>query len=78
MSPAVQRRNLQVAADLFRKELFDFPMPRHGGDFSESLIHVNRMAAPFSKKATAMLFEMPNQVNAFHALVRLGVVAARE
>jgi hypothetical protein len=42
-------------------------MPWNGRDLSHRLVHVNGMAAAFTKKTTAMMFKMPDQVNPLHA-----------
>jgi hypothetical protein len=36
------------------------------------------MAAAFTQKATAMMFKVPDQVNALHALLKPGGEAVRE
>jgi len=47
-------RDLEVAADLARKKLLDLAMPRHGGDLPTVAVDINRMAAAFPEKSTAM------------------------
>ena len=42
-------------------------MARHRGDFTRLRVQVDRMAAAFSEQATAMGFQMPDQVDALHA-----------
>jgi hypothetical protein len=71
-------RDLEIAADLLRKELLDLAMPRHGGDLPTVRVHINRMAAAFPEKTTAMRFEMPHEIDTLHARPPLRRPAARE
>jgi hypothetical protein len=70
--------DLEIAADLPRKELFDLAMPRHGGDLPTVGVHINGMAATFPEKATAIGFKMPHEINTLHARSSLRRSDARE
>ena len=59
-------RDLEVPAYLLDEKFLDLAMPRNRRDFPQFNVHVNRMAASFSQKATAMFLKVTNQVNAFH------------
>jgi hypothetical protein len=60
-------RDLQILANLSREVFLDLPMPRYGRELACLGLHINGMAATFTKKTTAMCFEMPNEVDPLRA-----------
>ena len=59
--------NAQAAADLAGQEVVDLAMSWDRRDAPLLRIEVHGMTAAFPEEAAALRFQMPNEVDAFHA-----------
>lgn len=67
--------NAELLADFSGQVVIQFHVPGHGRFLAVGWILVNRVAASFVIQLTAALFQMAQQVAAFHLLVEEGRIA---
>src|SRR5258708_943198 len=60
-------RHFQIFANFSRSKFNDFPMARDGGNFLHSTIDIDGVIAAFAQKFAAVAFQMPDQIQPFHA-----------
>ncbi len=63
----LRMRDADLIADGPRRRLLDLTMPRDSNTSTVSRISVNKVACALTIQVTAMLFQVPNEVAAFHA-----------
>jgi hypothetical protein len=61
-------RDFEIAAYLANEELLYLAMTRHGRDLARRHVHVNGMAAAFTKETAATSLKMAKQVDALHGV----------
>jgi hypothetical protein len=66
------RRNAEILADLLGEVVVDLGMAGHRRRLAGGAIDVDRMIGAFAQEFAPMLFEVPNQCAALHALTLKG------
>jgi len=68
---ACGRRNLEISADLPRKEMIDFTVSGNSGYFLRLAIDVDGMIATLTQQFTMVSFQVLNQIPPLHWKARL-------